>query len=95
MILKHWDKIYDIWCDSYLVGTEWEKSVPMDDPKVTAAERWVLYSIFPTFHKITGGLIEDIYSTLGYQVLFVHIANKHNIPKAAFDHFNSWMAPNL
>jgi hypothetical protein len=34
---------------------EWEKGIPpMADPIVTPAECWVIFSVFPQYHKLVG-----------------------------------------
>jgi hypothetical protein len=71
-----------------MAGTVWENSVSVEDPEVTPAERWALYSLYPTHHKITGSLTPDIYSTLGYQDLHNYIISKHSTPRGALDLHN-------
>jgi hypothetical protein len=78
------DEIYNIWCD-YMVGNAWDKYTPVDDPDVTPAERWALYSVYPTYHKITGNLNTEIYSSLGFVELSNFIVTKHKIPKGALE----------
>jgi hypothetical protein len=57
----------------------------VDNPEVTPAERWAVYSLYPTYHKITGNLTTAIYYSLGYDDLCNYVYTKHNIPKGALE----------
>jgi hypothetical protein len=81
------DETYNVWCD-YLAGNAWEISVPWEDPEVAPMERWALYSVYPTIHKITGGVAEGIYSTLGFHDLQQYITAKHNSTKESLNRTN-------
>jgi len=81
------DEIYNVWCD-YMAGCAWEHSTPIDDPDIMVAERWALYSIHPTYHKIIGQLTDAIYSALRFQELHDYVTSKHDLPLGALEQVN-------
>jgi hypothetical protein len=57
-------------------------------PEVTILEKWVVYSKFPSFHKITGNLTEGVFSTIGYPTLLKYIQHKHGMREGKLDRVN-------
>lgn len=50
------DAIYNVWCDR-AAEIAWEQGFPSHyDPAVTPVEKWPLFSIHPTYHKLTGNM---------------------------------------
>jgi hypothetical protein len=72
-------EIYNLWCDHLAATTMDDGSCPIEDPGVTPAERWVVYSKFRSAHKITGPMSEGIYSTLDYKALASFIEFIHGL----------------
>ncbi len=73
------DEIYNVGCN-HLASEEWKLGFhPVEDPNITPAEWWALYSRYPYYHKITEELSNGIYSTLGYHQLLKYISKKHGI----------------
>jgi len=76
------DEVFNVWCN-HLANNAWEKYTPVDDPAVTPAERWAIYSFHATYHKITRDFTNACYSTMGFDNLYNYVSAKHNIPKGA------------
>jgi len=49
---------------------------------------WKQGSSYPTYHKMTGQLTQDIYSTLGYNTLLLYVTKIYNIARGAWDGCN-------
>jgi hypothetical protein len=82
----HRDSIYNVWCDR-VANETWLKGNP-SLPEVTILEKWVVYSKFPSFHKITGNLTEGVFSTIGYPTLLKYIQHKHGMREGKLDRVN-------
>jgi len=76
------DEVYNVWCN-HTANNAWMNSTPVDDPAVTPAEQWALYSCHPTYHKITGDVTTAIYSAMGFENLQNYVSTKHGIPNGA------------
>jgi predicted nucleic acid-binding Zn ribbon protein len=72
-------EIYNVWCHHLASEAGKFGSHPVNDPGVSPAERWALYSKYPYYHKITEELSDGIHSTLGYNKLLDNITKKHGI----------------
>lgn len=51
-------------------------------PEVNSAERWALFSIHPTFHKITGHFNEGVFRALNYSAALTFLLKKHKSTSA-------------
>jgi hypothetical protein len=72
-----------------LAGAAWKSSFSLQDaPDVYIDKQWAVYSLFPHYHKITGELLQNLFSTLGFTSLQSYISKKHDITPAKLQHVN-------
>jgi hypothetical protein len=83
------DEIYNAWCDRQASQEILSESLLTESQPVTPAERWAVYSDYPSFHKLIGSLKEDIHASLGYEALMDYLALKSNLTEAKLARVNS------
>jgi hypothetical protein len=82
------DEIYNIWCNR-VANEAWHNTAcSLFDPDVAPLEKWAIFSVYPTYHKITGQLDHGVYSTLGYEDLLNYISKKHLLTPSKLDKTN-------
>jgi hypothetical protein len=62
------DEIFNVWCDR-AAKEAWEFTNPIFNQDVTPGEKWALFLVHPTRHKIIGNFSENIFESLGFEQL--------------------------
>jgi ribonuclease HI len=83
------DAIYNVWCDR-AAAIAWEQVFPSNfDPVVTPAEKWALFTIHPSYHKIICDMNSGLYNMIAFHALSTYIMQKHSIPSSGLDKINT------